>query len=593
MPARITLRRKLILVYSILFSIILLIFGSMVTLYNANLAEQNNYAYCSRIVASNILLMDHYFDQLRTVAGVIAIDRDIISAVKYRNNVSDIDYAIELYNQWRITEKFQQLNFLRIISNANIIGTNYTSLYHYGLSPIKDFDFSSCDWFASFRSSRNYGAQFTHLHGTEYLLNNRNGQTVSLITPINNIGQYFGSAIAYLVCDFDLDSIFAKNRQENNVWTAIYDGAEQIYFPDSGILSDRQKQLFMEKLGTGAESFRIPGRGDAENVYLAFTQDSEISGWRIIGLIAMDDSQAPIVFFAVIMILVAIATAIVLAVVISKSVLLPLNHLVEKYREVGEGNFNVIFNKTGMVELDQLVLTSQQMVESISRLNRDIADEQKKLAMEQVKTLQHQINPHFLNNVLQTIKALAVCGDLKSISSVATLLGKVLSYSVYNPYEMVDLKKELLYVQDYILIQNIRFDGMIHYEIHCDESYDHVSIPKLMIQPIVENAFAHGFQTHMELSISLHVFEADGALLIRTIDDGAGMEQPAIDAMNAMLARNESPDDSGSIGLLNVNRRIKSIYGTDYGLSVAGMTRGLSVTIRLPGISGPGADRND
>ena len=590
---RITLRRRLTLAYSIAFSIILLIFGSLVTLYNANLAVRNNYAYCGRIVASNILLLDHYFDQLRIIAGVIANDRDIISAVEYRNSAEDIDYAIELYNYRRVIEKIRQLNFLSIITNANIIGNNYQSLYYYGASPVKDFDFSTCSWFTSLHVSRDSSALFTNFHDTEYLLNNKNIRTASLITPVYRIGQYTGGAMAYLMCDFNLEFLLAKNSQENNVRIAIYDGSEPIYFPVSGILSERQRQFFMEQLETDTQSFRIPARGAGEHSYLAFTQYSEYSGWRIIGLVAMDNNHGPVVLFAAILILLAIATAIVLAVIISRSVLLPLNHLVEKYREIGDGNFHVTFNRTGMVELDQLVLTSQQMVENISRLNRDIAEEHQKLAREQVKALQHQINPHFLNNVLHSIKALAVCGDVKSISSIATLLGKALSYSVYNPYEMVDLRKELEYVKDYIMIQNIRFDGLIRYDIICGEAYSRLSIPKLMIQPIVENAFAHGFQTRTLLTITVQVFESDGVLLIRTLDDGAGMEQPVIDALNATIAQNKSPDDSDSVGLLNVNRRIKSIYGPDYGLSVEGLTKGLCVTIRLPGSPKKGAGEHD
>ena len=579
-----TLRRKLILVYTTAFSIILVLFGVVVTFHNANLAVQNSYAYCSRIVASNILLMDNYFDQLRTIASVIAIDKDIVRAVEYRNRAGDVDYAVELYNQRRVSDVIRQLNILGIITNANIIGIDNKSMYYYGLSPVKNFDFASCAWFNSLELTEVKGALFTHFHGTEYLLNDRGGRTVSLFISVRNIEQYAGGAIAYLMCDFDLDSILEKNTRESNVWTAIYDGSEQVYFPASGILSERQKLFFREQLETDAESFQIPAYGPGESPYLVFTQFSGVSGWRIIGVVAMDNNQAPIFFFAAALILVAIAVAVALAALLSKSILLPLNQLVEKYREIGEGNFQVRFDKTGMVELDQLVLTSQQMVESISLLRSDIADEQEKLAQEQVKALQHQINPHFINNVLQSIKAMAVSGEVNSISAVATLLGKVLSYSVYFPHEMVDLQKELLYLRDYIKIQNIRFDGLVRCNIRCPRACNHVSIPKLVIQPIVENAIAHGFQTSKPLRITLNVFEPDGALLIQIIDNGTGMEKAAIDVLNAKLSGNESPDDSGSVGLLNVNRRIKNIYGLDYGLQVEGLSRGLSVTMRLPGV---------
>ena len=579
---RMTLRRRLILVYSTVFSIILIILGSVVTFYNANLAEQDSYAYCERIVTSNILLMDRYFDQLQTIAGIIAKDRDVIRAVNYRNSAEVIDYSVELYNQRRVNDRFQQLDLLSIITNANIIGANNTSLYHYGMSPVMDFDFGACAWFNSFLVSRERGALFTHFHDTEYLLNSKVERTVSLITPIQSMEQYTVGAMSYLMCDFDLDSILARNTEQSHVLTAIYYESEQVIFPGGEILSEQQKQLFMDRLESGAESFRVPARGRGENTYLVLSRYSDVSGWRIIGLVMMNDNHTTVFIFTAVLILVTIATAVVFAGVLSKSVLLPLNQLVNKYREIGEGNFQVTFDQTGMVELDQIVLTSQHMVESISQLTRDIENEQKKLAKEQIKTLQHQINPHFLNNTLQSIKALAVCGDMKSVSSIATLLGKVLSYSVYNPYDTVDLQLELSYVRDYIQIQNIRFNDLINYEIDCAEAYSDMGIPKLMIQPIVENAFEHGFQNREPMTITLCVFESGGALLICIRDNGTGMEHNAVEILNAKLSRNESPDDSDSVGLLNVNRRIKNMHGTDYGLSVEGLDKGLSVTICLP-----------
>lgn len=86
-------------------------------------------------------------------------------------------------------------------------------------------------------------------------------------------------------------------------------------------------------------------------------------------------------------------------------------------------------------------------------------EEEKKLSEEQLRALQHQINPHFLNNVLQLIKGMAVEGKTEEISRLSTLLGKILAYSVYQPYEDVELKEELEYVKNYMEIQNLRYGG--------------------------------------------------------------------------------------------------------------------------------------
>ena len=572
--------------YSAAFSIILLIFGAALILYNTKLAYDRNLAYYSRMVESNLLLIERYFDQLRTIAKVVAEDRAVINAVTYRNSASVIDYSKELHNRRSVNDKIQQLKSLSIITNALIIGSDHRALYYYRASPVRDFDFASCEWFTSAQFSNDRSTKFSIRHEKGYLLNHNNKEAVSIIVPIRNIDLYTDNEIGWLMCDFELESVMSKSIRENNVHTAIYDGADQIYDPGGHLLSEGQKQIFENQLtelaGDLRADFQIPAQTPEDVNYFVLTQISDISGWRIIGIIMMDDDRKPIVIFTAALIFAALLTSVILAAILSKSFLLPLHQLVEKYREIGKGNFQVRFTKTGTSELDELAFTSQQMVESISRLNADIIEEQQKLAKEEIKALQHQINPHFLNNALHSIKALAVCEDMEAISTMATLLGKMLSYSVYNPYEMVELQKELLYVHNYVMIQNIRYDGLISYEMDCSREYGLIEVPKLMVQPIVENAFEHGFRSHQPLTVTASVFAENRVLKIRITNDGIGMERADIDVLNEKLAKNESPGDSKSVGLLNVNRRIKDIYGIDFGLQIEKPDKGLAVTIRLP-----------
>jgi len=583
---RITMRKRLIFMYSAAFSIILLIFGVALILYNTKLAYDRNLTYYSRMVESNLLLMERYFDQLRTIAKVVAEDRAVIEAIMYRNNAKDtIDYSRELHNRRNVNDKIQQLKSLSIITNAIIIGSDYRPLYYYRASPVKDFNFGSCEWFTSAQFSNDRSTKFSIRHKNEYLLNHNNKEAVSIIVPIRNIDLYTDNEIGWLLCDFELESVMSESIRENNV-LLIYDGADQIYNPYEHLLSEGQKRILENQLTELASKlradFQIPKQAPGDVEYFALTQISDISGWRIIGIITMDDDRKPIVLFTAALIFAALLTSVILAAVLSKSFLMPLHQLVDKYREIGKGNFQVRFTNTGTSELDELAFTSQQMVESISRLNADIVEEQKKLAKEEIKALQHQINPHFLNNALHSIKALAVCGDMEAISTMATLLGKMLSYSVYNPYDMVELQQELLYVHNYVMIQNIRYDGLISYEMDYANEYGATLVPKLMIQPIVENAFQHGFRSHQPLIVTARVFAEGSVLKIQITNDGIGMEQADVDMLNEKLAGNESPGDSKSVGLLNVNRRIKDIFGRDFGLQVDGLNKGLTVTIRLP-----------
>jgi len=202
---------------------------------------------------------------------------------------------------------------------------------------------------------------------------------------------------------------------------------------------------------------------------------------------------------------------------------------------------------------------------------------------EQVKALQHQINPHFLNNVLQSIKSLAICGDTAAISKLTTLLGKVLSYAVYLPYELVGLRDELTNVENYIEIQNVRYDGLIRYEIRLDPENAEAQAPKLIILPIVENAIEHGFQPGNPLKITISVVEEGGALCIITSNDGVAIGSAQLEYLKKQLEGSETAEESDSIGLLNVNARLKRIFGAEYGLDVLDNGRaGATVVLTIP-----------
>nr|WP_247682000.1 histidine kinase [Paenibacillus sp. Marseille-P2973] len=222
------------------------------------------------------------------------------------------------------------------------------------------------------------------------------------------------------------------------------------------------------------------------------------------------------------------------------------------------------------------------MLKNINQLTDEVVEEQRRLATEQLKVLQHQINPHFLNNVLQSIKAMAVCGDTESISKATTLLGKILSYSVYNPYELVELKQELSYTENYIILQNIRFNGLIKYSMSCDEQLDHFLVPKLMIQPLVENAIEHGFEDRKEGHLSIVVEDAGSEIYIAITNDGAAVDSVEVERINSMLSNQDTYKQNQSIGLLNLNQRLKSCYGMQAGvkmLSREGMNTSIVITI--------------
>lgn len=568
---RISLRKQIAISFSVAFMIIIALFGGGMYVYNSYHYPKQSYEYCKRIVKSNIMLIDNYFTQLKNISGIVAGDPDIIQAAAYRNKAESIEYSIELYNQRRVSSKIKQLDVLSDISNAVIIGRNGQYLYYYGTSPVRGYNFHEQEWYQQVMGNGEPEVRFTNFHQTDYLLNDRDNRSVSIITPIRDANQYIMTEPSYLLCDFHLEPIIAEKDQDSDTQIAIYDGTNPVYFPEENQLAGEQKEELARFLAEEQSSFTV-GKCPANPVsYLVVSERSAISGWSIMGIMPLnrlEEIQRTNGFFVIAMVLFACAVVLLVSTRIAKSVLVPVNQLVGSLNQIAEGNREVPLLPTRSIEINRISETVGYMLERIDTLTSTLLQEQRRLSEEQLKALQHQINPHFLNNVLQTIKAMAVCGDTESVSRISTLLGKLLSYSVYNPYDLVPLGDELVYTENYIALQNVRWEGRIFCTVECGNEASKLLVPKLMIQPVVENAIEHGFKRHEGGSISIHVEAEEHEFYIAVTNSGMAMEPEQVEELNECLKNGDAYGTNKSIGLLNVARRLKSCFGGEAGIEI-------------------------
>lgn len=580
-----SLRQQMIFSFSIVFIALIVVFGSLILNYNISSYQKQSYNSINKVVKANLSLIDNHLDQLITVSKIVANDQDIINAVTYRNSVQEIDYSVELYNQREVASKIKQLDVLGNITNALIIGNNHEYLYYYGSSPVRGYRFDQQDWFNKAAYMEDKYIRFTNFHPTDYLLNYRNRKTVSVITPIINANQYYAAERTFLMTDFNLDPILSDKNGQGNMQIAIYDGINPVHFANNSHLSTMQKEEISKGLRKGKKSFIVAKSGDHPVSYLVVNETSLVSGWAILGIMPLNEVEelrSTNTTVVIAMVVIACMLVVLLSGLISKSILNPMQSLLQRFNQIASGRRDVSFKESRSKEINLIAETADHMLKNINQLTDEVVEEQRRLAMEQLKVLQHQINPHFLNNVLQSIKAMAVCGDTESISKATTLLGKILSYSVYNPYELVELKQELSYTENYIILQNIRFNGLIKYSMSCDEQLDHFLVPKLMIQPLVENAIEHGFEDRKEGHLSIVVEDAGSEIYIAITNDGAAVDSVEVERINSMLSNQDTYKQNQSIGLLNLNQRLKSCYGMQAGvkmLSREGMNTSIVITI--------------
>ena len=204
--------------------------------------------------------------------------------------------------------------------------------------------------------------------------------------------------------------------------------------------------------------------------------------------------------------------------------------------------------------------------------------------------LQNQINPHFLYNVLESIRSDAIMAGVPEIGKIAEALAVFFRYTISKMESLTTLLEELANVENYFLIQKYRFDDKLELKIKLppeDEEILKTRIPKLTLQPIVENAIKHGLEPKVSGgTVVIDIVRSDTILYLSVIDDGIGIEEARLGCLNEKLFRMDGDDGSanedgkGGIALINVNSRIRLLMGDEYGIHILS-TPGIGTEVRL------------
>ena len=268
----------------------------------------------------------------------------------------------------------------------------------------------------------------------------------------------------------------------------------------------------------------------------------------------------------------------------------PIKQLIRYINKIETGNMDADID---IHRTDEIGILAKRFHQLMQRINQLIIREYRlELASKtnQLKALQAQVNPHFMNNALQSIGTLALQNGDRKVYSLISSLGKMMRYHMRADSTSVPLSAELDYVRSYLALQRQRFDENLHYHIEADERAGAVRVPKMILQPLVENVFKHGIQPALgpgEINISCRMAEPS-LLEIRVADNGAGMEEEERIRLQAVLDRTASalePDgeEGGRIGLINILSRLRLYFNDQVQMKLENRTpRGLRVTITIP-----------
>ena len=288
------------------------------------------------------------------------------------------------------------------------------------------------------------------------------------------------------------------------------------------------------------------------------------SGWTLIGVSSMEQLhavQTQILWSFIGTGLFALGICLIGIWFVLRLWIRPLRDLQATILKVGSGHSDLRANETGSPELVDLARQFNIMLDRIDQLMIAVKEEEQNVRKYELQALSSQINPHFLYNTLDTIVWMAEFNDSKRVVEVTKSLAKYFRLALNQGHEQISLKDEIDHVRQYLFIQKQRYGEKSQYEIKELKQYDDYKIPKLILQPLVENAIYHGIkEMNRQGMIRVSVSENDTQLIVSIYDNGRGFV--ASETTNATLVR------LGGVGLKNVNQRLQLQFGKSYHMEI-------------------------
>ncbi|MFD2614091.1 sensor histidine kinase [Paenibacillus gansuensis] len=370
-----------------------------------------------------------------------------------------------------------------------------------------------------------------------------------------------------------LQTLFSNSEYGYPTCSLILDGDGKVMYtsnPDMVQIGERINPN-SERIGEGADRMQLfvaPGSGD---LYVA----------ELISLKELNREQFLwTIRFAIISSL-SILICLLLSWRLWKIIADKLNLFKREIMLLGNYQFDRPLTLIHVLEFDDLIKKFYTMRERIMELVSEVEEKERNKRRLEVEKLKHQINPHFIHNTLNTIQWIARINRQDEIVKLVSIFTRILHYNLGKDGEIVTVREELNALNDYIALQQIRYDHRFQVVLDADEDTLDLCIVRFLIQPIVENAMYHAFQ-ESDGTITVRLYgDDDSHFFIEVKDDGIGMSAATVEQL---LEREEGERKTGlGIGLRFVNRTVKQYFGEEYGLEIRSeQGKGTVISLRIP-----------
>lgn len=410
---------------------------------------------------------------------------------------------------------------------------------------------------------------FIEPHYSTKWYSNKNDLVFSIMRPVYDFSnQKVGFAIADINCQLFEDSFDVNTAAQSSLYVINSETGKVLFTPKNDQLHLEVQSYLTDSLNSNltdsSGDFFI--NGDKGRLLVVYHR-SDLTGWTTLSVIpekdilaAFSNTSREIMYITVAICAVMIVLVLIVSSLLTEDIVLLTNAVQTIDAEHIELNIDI----KGSDEVQKLYLQFQSTLRQIKRLLTEVKESEESKRRAEISALQFQMNPHFLYNSLNTIRFLATIQGIDNIRDVSESLS-FLMHTNMDGRAMLKIDEDILFVESYLKIQNYRCPSAFTHSIDCEDAVRGFLIPKLFVQPLVENAVRHGLtQDQVNGFIHISYFLSNDGLHVRVEDNGAGISAEAIKE----IQERRGSKGGGHIGICNIIERIRLYFGEGYGLLI-------------------------
>lgn len=414
--------------------------------------------------------------------------------------------------------------------------------------------------------------------------------TTPIASLVTNIEDYENGMIGVIEAAVTMENMFPPLYENiSDEWSCFISDEGDLYFGDNE--QEISEDFVRRKMEEGFEKDGIHTdytRQGKEHLVVSYLYIHKMQG-TLLSVKNISENVRYVYWmrnsFVAIMVIIMVGLAFLINYIVTR-LLRQFYDILKSIRVIQKGDLSVRVENCGSDEMGELGTQVNKMLDHIEQLMKENIDREILAKNSQIRALQNQINAHFIYNVLESIKMMAEIDEEYAIADAITSLGSLLRYSMKWTSNNVLVEEEIEYIRNYLALINLRFDYEIYLSLNIPDEVLRQEIPKMSLQPIVENAIYHGIEELAEdTNIYIKGIVQGEDCVIEVTDAGKGMSEEEVEKLRKKIAGEiETSGGSGNgIGLKNVQDRIRMSFGEKYGIWVdSKLGCYTKVTMRVP-----------